>query len=74
MIGFIKKIKKKIDDGMLSEMYMEAKWIYSYVKSYKLAIIFYVFLGILGVVKFDRTVALGNAHTHTSTFLHGVSF
>ena len=50
MIGFIKKIKKKIDDGMLSEMYMEAKWIYSYVKSYKLAIIFYVFLGILGVV------------------------
>ena len=30
-------------------------------------LIWILVIGILGVVKFDRTVALGNAHTHTHT-------
>ena len=35
---------------MLKEMYIEAKWMYTYVKKYKWGVIFYIFLGILGTV------------------------
>ena len=31
-------------------MYIEAKWMYTYVKKYKWGVIFYIFLGILGTV------------------------
>jgi len=37
-------IKRKIQDGSLKEMWMEAKWIYGYIKRYKMQVIFYIFL------------------------------
>ena len=50
MIAYLKKLIQRIQDGMLKEMYIEAKWMYTYVKKYKWGVIFYIFLGILGTV------------------------
>ena len=47
-MGFIKKVIKKIKDGTIKEMYHEAKWIYSYIRNYKMVVIFYIILGIVG--------------------------
>ena len=44
---FIKKLIKKIKDGMLQEMYEETKWMYTYAKKYKFQIVFYICLGIM---------------------------
>ena len=44
---FIKKVIRKIKDGMLQEMYEETKWMYTYAKKYKFQIVFYIFLGVL---------------------------
>ena len=43
----IKKVIKKIKDGMLQEMYEETKWMYTYAKKYKFQIVFYICLGIM---------------------------
>jgi ABC-type bacteriocin/lantibiotic exporter with double-glycine peptidase domain len=43
----LKKIIQKIKEGTLHEIYQEAKWITQYTKKYYLAIIYYIFLGIL---------------------------
>lgn len=45
---FIKKVIKKIKDGTIKEMYHEAKWIYSYIRNYKMVVVFYIALGIVG--------------------------
>ena len=50
MIAYLKKLIQRIQDGMLKEMYIEAKWMYTYVKKYKWGVVFYIFLGILGTV------------------------
>ena len=50
MIAYLKKLIQRIQDVMLKEMYIEAKWMYTYVKKYKWGVIFYIFLGILGTV------------------------
>lgn len=47
-MGFIKKVIKKIKDGTVKEMYHEAKWIYSYIRNYKMVVVFYIVLGIVG--------------------------
>ena len=47
---FIKKVIRKIKDGMLQEMYEETKWMYTYAKKYKFQIVFYIFLGVLTTV------------------------
>ena len=47
---FIKKVIKKIKEGMLQEMYEETKWMYTYAKKYKFQIVFYIFLGVLTTV------------------------
>ena len=39
---FIKKVIRKIKDGMLQEMYEETKWMYTYAKKYKFQIVFYI--------------------------------
>ena len=44
---FIKKVIKKIKDGMLQQMYEETKWMYTYAKKYKFQIVFYICLGIM---------------------------
>lgn len=48
MIDFIKKVRLKIKEGMLQEMYREAKWIYPYICRYKWSVAYYIILGILG--------------------------
>lgn len=48
MIDFIKNVRLKIKEGMLQEMYREAKWIYPYICRYKWSVAYYIMLGILG--------------------------
>lgn len=47
-MNFIKKVVKKIQEGMLQEMWEETKWMYQYAKRYKIAILFYILLGVVG--------------------------
>lgn len=47
-MNFIKKVIKKIKEGMLQEMWQETKWMYQYAKRYKFAILFYIVLGVVG--------------------------
>ena len=44
MINFIKKVRRKIKEGMLQEMYREGKWIYPYVLRYKWNVVYYIIL------------------------------
>lgn len=48
MISKIKKIRTKINEGVLQEMWREAVWIYLYASKYWKAIIYYILIGILG--------------------------
>ena len=50
MIDYLKDLIEKIKNGMLKEMYVEAKWISKYIYKYKWQVAFYIFLGILGTV------------------------
>ena len=64
---FLNNLNKTLIDAMPTSSNLVAlKCVFSFL-------IWVLVIGILGVVKFD-TVALGNAHTHTYTFLHGVCF
>lgn len=47
-MNLIKKVIKKIKEGMLQEMWQETKWMYQYAKRYKFAILFYIVLGVVG--------------------------
>lgn len=47
MVAYLEKIIQRIKDGMLKEMYIEAKWMYKYVEKYKWGVVFYIVLGIL---------------------------
>lgn len=44
----IQKIRNAMNGGMLREMYGEAKWIFQYAKRYRLQILFYIGLGLVG--------------------------
>ena len=46
----IRKIRTKIKEGMLQEMYTEAKWMFGYAKVYWKAIVFYILMGVFGTV------------------------
>jgi ABC-type bacteriocin/lantibiotic exporter with double-glycine peptidase domain len=48
MISYIRKLKRKIKEGMLVEMWQEAKWMYQYARKYRRAILYYIILGVLG--------------------------
>jgi len=48
MVIYLKKLIEKIKQGMLKEMYIEAKWMYKYVYKYKWGVVFYIILGIVG--------------------------
>ena len=50
MIDYLKELIEKIKNGMLKEMYVEAKWISKYIYRYKWEVVFYIFLGILGTI------------------------
>lgn len=45
-MNLIKKIIKKIKEGLLKEMYIEARWMWKYISRYKFAVLFYLILGI----------------------------
>lgn len=45
----LKKIIKKIQDGTLREVMRELHWIYQYGLKYKGSILWYIFLGVLGI-------------------------
>ena len=47
-MNFIKKVIRKIKEGMLQEMWEETKWMYQYARRYKFAILFYIILGVVG--------------------------
>ena len=49
-MNFIKKVIKKIKEGLLQEMYVEAKWMYQYIKRYKFAVAFYLILGVISTL------------------------
>ncbi len=49
-MNFIKKVIKKIQDGMLQEMWNEAKWMWQYIRRYKFAVFFYLILGIFSTL------------------------
>ena len=49
-MNFIKKVIKKIQDGMLQEMWEEAKWMWQYIRRYKFAVFFYLILGIFSTL------------------------
>ncbi len=46
----LKYIKKRIQEGMLKDMWRETKWIYQYAKHYWPAMIFYTVLGLVTTV------------------------
>ena len=46
----IKHIIKRIQEGMLKDMWLQTKWIYSYAKRYWLAMIFYTLMGLSGTI------------------------
>lgn len=50
MIEYVKKLIEKIKSGLLKEMYIEAKWMYTYVYKYKWGVVFYIVLGIVGTL------------------------
>lgn len=49
-MGYISKIRRKIKDGSMKEIWLEWKWIYSYTKKYALTISGYLSLSVLGIV------------------------
>lgn len=49
-MSFLKKVIRKIREGYLLEMFDELRWMYQYIRRYRLSIIFYIITGILGTV------------------------
>ena len=50
MKSFIKKLQNKIDQLNWSEIWQEIKWMFRYINKYKLALIYYIGMGVLGTV------------------------
>ena len=49
-MNFIKKIIQKIKEGLLQEIWNEAKWMWQYINRYKFAVFFYLILGIFSTI------------------------
>ena len=45
---FSKKLKKKIEDGSFREMWREARWMFVYIRRYRLIVLIHILLGVLG--------------------------
>ena len=45
---FSKKFKQKIEDGSFREMLREAKWMFVYIRRYRLIVLIHIVLGVLG--------------------------
>ncbi len=46
----LRKIRKKIKSGALREFYHEAKWVWGYIRRYRLAVGIYILLGLLSTL------------------------
>lgn len=49
-MGYVKKIRQKIKDGTIKEVWLEWKWIYSYTKKYVFSIGGYLVFSVVGIV------------------------
>ena len=49
-MNFIRNAAERVQRGDLTEIYEEIRWMYQYIKKYRLWIFFYVAVGSLGVV------------------------
>lgn len=49
-MNFIKKVIKKMQEGLLQEMWIEAKWMWEYIRRYKFAVFFYLILGVFATL------------------------
>lgn len=47
---FSRKVKQKIADGSFREMWRETKWMFTYIRRYRLAVCVHILLGILSTV------------------------
>ena len=47
---FSKKIKQKIGDGSFREMWEETKWMYKYIRRYRMVVVIYILLGMVGTL------------------------
>lgn len=45
-----KKLKEKIADGSFREMLREAKWMFRYIKTYRIVVLIHILLGVLGTL------------------------
>lgn len=45
---FSKKLKEKIKDGSFREMWRETKWMYVYIRRYRLIVLIHILLGVFG--------------------------
>lgn len=50
MIARLRQIRKRIQAGMLQEMWTETKWIYQYAKRYWKYMLYYTLLGLVGTL------------------------
>ena len=48
MKGYIRHLKKRLQEGLLYEVLGEMKWVFGYSRKYKYAVALYIFLGIFG--------------------------
>lgn len=48
MLNYIRQLKQALHSGILIEMFHEIKWMIPYIKRYRNAILYYIFLGMLG--------------------------
>lgn len=49
-MGYVKRIRQKIKDGTIKEVWLEWKWIYSYTKRYVFYIGGYLVLSVVGII------------------------
>ncbi len=56
MLDTLKHLRKRIREGILTDMLAQTKWIYQYARRYWLAIVFYTLIGLTGTV-----VSLGSS-------------
>ena len=50
MLDTLKHLRKRIREGILTDMLAQTKWIYQYARRYWLAIVFYTLIGLTGTV------------------------
>lgn len=47
---FFQKVKKKINDGFLQEFAGELRWLWQYIRRYRMTVVIHILLGVLGIL------------------------